>query len=118
MPNAQCSCPPGWKNDYVGYAHSDNCTLPDTFLLYFFIVYSVLTLVALVVSYGLARKAEKSLRMFRDFFLSWLFLDWSAVLAVFLEDGFYEGSAVVTVVFTWLGTIGPAYIMFKMLNPY
>ena len=113
-----CICPPGWQNDYVGYYHSQDCSLPSDFLPIFFVVCTVVTVICIGVLHYIARNARKLVWQWKIFYISWLVVDWMAVLAVYAEGGFFAVACIMTAIYSWVGTVVPTYIMMKILQSY
>jgi len=113
-----CACPPGWLNDNVGYYHSQDCSLPSSFLEIFFIVYTIVTVLSIGVIGYYAKGAMKLVKQWKFFYWGWLIIDWIAVLAVYLEGGFFAAACVLTAVYSWVGTAFPTFIVVKILAAY
>ena len=113
-----CACPPGWQNDFVGYYHSQNCSLPSDFVFIFFIVCSVIVPICIGALHYIARNAKKSVRDWKLFYIAWLIVDWVAILTVFVEDGYYVAACVSTSIYACVGSVIPAFIMVRILDSY
>lgn len=113
-----CVCPDGWLNDNVGYVHGQNCSLPKDFLLIFFIVYTIATVMSMGLLQYIAKDAKKLVSNWKLLYFGWLLVDWAAVLAVFAEGGFYVAACVLTAIYSWVGVYPPAVIMLKILSSY
>jgi hypothetical protein len=114
----KCLCTPEWRNDYVSFLHQENCSLPATYLVNFFITYTVLTFVCVLVLIVIAREAKGTIKYLRNFFLVWLMFDWSVVLTVYLEDGFYTATCVINMLFIIFAMAGPVYSLFDIIRIY
>jgi len=112
-----CGCPEGWTNDYVGFAHLPNCSLPESLLTIFFAVYSAVYWVTMIVSgYATRTKALKGkMRTLSTSTHIWSFTTWIHLLCVFIQGGFFEAAlvsfAIVGVVGYWIASFTIAMLL-------
>jgi len=118
-----CSCPQDWQGDVAGFAHFHNCTLHKDYLRVFFVIYSCICLPLIVVEVILVyrirgsfkkqpRKRGKTLCM-----LFWHIANWVHVLAVYLQNGFFEGAIVSLCVYLTLGYVMAAQTVNTFVEP-
>jgi hypothetical protein len=116
--NPSPSCPIGWVHDYVGFAHQENCSLPDTFILIFFITYTVACFISISVTLYVGRGSKRLVSSFKHFFIGWTFITWVVTLCVYLEDG-YKASAGVFSILQLVFTVNfGVYLCFGLTSAY
>ena len=119
----QCICKPGFSWDFIGYGHIPNCLIPETFLQSFFVVYTVCTFVFLILALINLCRSDVSgkIRKLAIFAMTWAFDVYLHVLAVYSQDGFYEG-AIITLflvhAFGFLSTFIVSPLLLKPLENY
>ena len=117
FPTQVCDCPPGWTNDFVGFFHTYNCDLPESFLTIFFAIVTCTSFFAVVAVGYKARGAKKHIKLLRDLVLLKTFVDWVHVLCVYLQGGMYEAGLISLLVISAIGFGLGAQTVVTMLTP-
>lgn len=115
-----CTCPAGWQADHVGFGHFDNCSLPQSFVRLFFIVFSAVALPCLLIQSSLLFRAwyiGSSLRPGIPLSLLWQWCNWIHVLCVYSQDGFYEAAALSLIAYLSIGYIVGAHALVAFMEP-
>jgi hypothetical protein len=90
--------------------------LPTDFYLSLFVITTVLTLATCLWMLYAAREARGTLRHLRNFYVVWVLQAWLVVLAVYLQEGFFEGAAICTMLSIWGGIFGLVAVCFELFR--
>jgi hypothetical protein len=92
-----CVCPKGYVHDFTG-PHSDNCSMPESYLLILLCVNTVgygISILAVLLKFA---KLRVGVRRLAVYFAASLIFQWAWILSLYLQDGSYEGVPF----FSWL----------------
>ena len=92
-----CVCPEGWTHDVLGFGQFLNCTLPENFIRYFFIVFTILfwLTMAIVLKKMNFVYLRGTMRKVSIGCFFWCLSSWAHLVGVFVQDGYYEAALII-----------------------
>jgi hypothetical protein len=106
-----CSCVNGYKHDYTGFYHFQNCSLEPNFHFLFFVSLTVVTFCGLGFSSLFFHRVKGKLRLFGQSLFLYCCLAWMQSLLCYLQDGFYEGCLIIFLFQLYVGFFHVTYLI-------
>jgi hypothetical protein len=92
-----CQCPPGYVRDYTSL-HNDNCSMPENFLLIWFVLSSLAYVMAILAIFWRLPNLRPRLKYLAWYYVFALLFQWMGTVPIYVENGTYEAA----LFFNWL----------------